>query len=382
MSRAQLQAERDLMAKLYDLTVDLTTMATARRTCSTRASLNDVGRKFQDPAPLPLRRRQGTSGPLHEFRGQCCLSQPSVRISPPPASWRSAPAGISVAAAPPQTLGDLVRAGKRESVLAAITSPDVDVNEKAPDGSTALMWATFNVDRELVRALLKAGAKADVTSHYGATALGEAVKVEDIELVRMLLDAGANVNSPNLRQPDRADAGRQHRLAADLEAAGRARRRRERGGNLPRPERADVGGGRQPAGHRRPAACARREERRPARQVRRLAAPDDLGAARPVPVAPDRRTHRTALRHPLGLPALCSIAGEGGRRRQQAQSGRRHAADQCARQQALRHRDVPARQGRQSARLGHERPHAHLCGGGHELVPRRRIWRRPWLPCA
>jgi ankyrin repeat protein len=106
--------------------------------------------------------------------------------------------GISFAAAPAQTLGDLVRAGKRESVLAAITSPDVDVNEKALDGSTALMWATFNVDRELVRALLKAGAKADVTSRYGATALTEAVKLEDIELVRLLLDAGANVNSPNL----------------------------------------------------------------------------------------------------------------------------------------------------------------------------------------
>jgi ankyrin repeat protein len=105
--------------------------------------------------------------------------------------------GITTAAAPPQTLGDLVRAGKRESVLAAITSPDVNVNEKAPDGSTALMWATFNVDKELVRALLKAGAKADVTNRYGASALGEAVKVEDIELVRMLLDAGANVNSPN-----------------------------------------------------------------------------------------------------------------------------------------------------------------------------------------
>lgn len=107
-------------------------------------------------------------------------------------------AGISFAAGPPQTLGDLVRAGKRDSVLAAITSPDVNVNEKAPDGSTALMWATFNVDRELVRALLKAGAKADVTSRYGSTALAEAVKVEDIDLVRMLLDAGANVDSPNL----------------------------------------------------------------------------------------------------------------------------------------------------------------------------------------
>ena len=107
-------------------------------------------------------------------------------------------AGNLMAAGAPLTLGDLVRQGKRESVLAAITSPDVDVNAKAPDGSTALMWAVFNVDRELVRALLKAGAKANVTNSYGSTALTEAIKVEDIELVRMLLDAGANVNSPNL----------------------------------------------------------------------------------------------------------------------------------------------------------------------------------------
>ena len=89
-----------------------------------------------------------------------------------------------------------MRASKRDSVLAAITSPDVDVNEKAPDGSTALMWATFNVDRELVRALLKAGAKADVTSRYGATALSEAVKVEDIELVRACCSTPAPMWTP------------------------------------------------------------------------------------------------------------------------------------------------------------------------------------------
>ncbi|MDR2215792.1 MAG: ankyrin repeat domain-containing protein [Nevskiaceae bacterium] len=106
--------------------------------------------------------------------------------------------GIAAAAGPKLTLGDLVRAGKRESVLAAITSPDVNVNEKAPDGSTALMWATFNADRELVDALLKAGAVANVTNSYGASALSEAIKLVDIDLVRTLLDAGADVNSPNL----------------------------------------------------------------------------------------------------------------------------------------------------------------------------------------
>ena len=105
---------------------------------------------------------------------------------------------IAIAQAPQRTLVDLVREGKRDSVIAAITSPDVDVNAKAPDGSTALMWSIFNVDRELARALLKAGARADVTSSYGATALAEAVKLDDLELVRMLLDAGADVDSPNL----------------------------------------------------------------------------------------------------------------------------------------------------------------------------------------
>jgi ankyrin repeat protein len=106
--------------------------------------------------------------------------------------------GFAHAASAPLTLGDLVRQGKRDSVLAAITSPEVDVNAKASDGSTALMWAVFNVDRELVRALLKAGAKADITNNYGATALGEAVKIEDLGFVRTLLDSGANANSPNL----------------------------------------------------------------------------------------------------------------------------------------------------------------------------------------
>jgi ankyrin repeat protein len=96
-----------------------------------------------------------------------------------------------------ESLADLVKAGKREAVLAAITSPDVDVNVKEPDGSTALMYATYNVDRELVAALLKAGAKADVINNFGASALSEAVKLSDVEMVRMLLDAGADANSRN-----------------------------------------------------------------------------------------------------------------------------------------------------------------------------------------
>jgi ankyrin repeat protein len=104
---------------------------------------------------------------------------------------------LSSAASAPQTLVDLIRAGNRDAVLAAITSPDIDVNAVDADGSTPLLWATYKVDHEMVRALLKKGAKANVSNHYGSSPLIEAVKLGDVELARMLLDAGADPNSSN-----------------------------------------------------------------------------------------------------------------------------------------------------------------------------------------
>lgn len=95
------------------------------------------------------------------------------------------------------TLADLVRTGQREAVLAAITSPDLDVNVADPDGSTALLWATYKVDHELVRALLKDHANPNIINHYGAAPLTEAAKLGDVDLVRMLLEAHADPNTHN-----------------------------------------------------------------------------------------------------------------------------------------------------------------------------------------
>jgi ankyrin repeat protein len=105
--------------------------------------------------------------------------------------------GATLSAAASETLSDLIRAGNREAVLAAVTSPDLDVNVRDPDGSTALLWATYKADHELVKTLLKRGARANITNQYGASPLTEAVKLDDLELVQQLLGAHADPNSAN-----------------------------------------------------------------------------------------------------------------------------------------------------------------------------------------
>ena len=95
------------------------------------------------------------------------------------------------------SLIDLIRDGRNDDALAAIAA-GADVHATEPDGATALMWATYKVEHELVDALLEAGADADVTNMYGSSPLAEAVKLDDAELVRTLLEAGADPDSPNL----------------------------------------------------------------------------------------------------------------------------------------------------------------------------------------
>lgn len=121
----------------------------------------------------------------------------TIRAGGLAASLLALGAALSTPAFSQETLGDLIRAGQREAVLAAITSPDLDVNTPEADGSTPLLWATYKVDRDMVRALLKAGARANVTNKYGSSPLTEAVKLGDVDMVRMLLDAKADANSPN-----------------------------------------------------------------------------------------------------------------------------------------------------------------------------------------
>jgi ankyrin repeat protein len=98
-------------------------------------------------------------------------------------------------------LAGLIQSGNRMAALerlrGAKAASAADVNAPQPDGTTALHWAVYKVDYELVEALLKRGAKANVTNEFGATPLAEAVKLADARLAKMLLDAGAPVDAAN-----------------------------------------------------------------------------------------------------------------------------------------------------------------------------------------
>lgn len=72
-----------------------------------------------------------------------------------------------------------------------------DVNIRQGDGSTALLWAVYNVDEELASLLLSREADPDLMNSYGASPLGEAVKAANVALVRRLLEAGADPEAAN-----------------------------------------------------------------------------------------------------------------------------------------------------------------------------------------
>jgi len=75
--------------------------------------------------------------------------------------------------------------------------PAADVNKRAVDGSTPLLYAVYDANVEEVRRLIKAGANVTIGNNYGATPMGLAGEIGNAEIIKMLLDAGANVESPN-----------------------------------------------------------------------------------------------------------------------------------------------------------------------------------------
>lgn len=69
------------------------------------------------------------------------------------------------------------------------------VNEAENDGSTALLWATYQSDPDMVAALLEAGADANTANRLGLTPLLQAARTGDAAVLRLLLENGADPNA-------------------------------------------------------------------------------------------------------------------------------------------------------------------------------------------
>jgi len=95
-----------------------------------------------------------------------------------------------------ESLPDLLAAGNRNAALASITR-GVDANEASVDGTTALFWAVYQKDLELVESLLAQGADPDIRNNYGASPMSEAAVHGDFSIMKALLEAGGDVESPN-----------------------------------------------------------------------------------------------------------------------------------------------------------------------------------------
>jgi ankyrin repeat protein len=89
---------------------------------------------------------------------------------------------------------DLVEAAKKadRAAVQALLKAGADVNARAGDGSTALLWASYRDDLELVDILLRARADVNAANDLGATPIWAAARNGSAAMTKRLLDAGAN----------------------------------------------------------------------------------------------------------------------------------------------------------------------------------------------
>ena len=84
-----------------------------------------------------------------------------------------------------------------DGVAASISAEDI--NAAQADGMSALFWAVYHEEADMVSLLLNAGAEANVQNRYGLTPLIQSAITGNGEIISMLLDAGADANARTLQ---------------------------------------------------------------------------------------------------------------------------------------------------------------------------------------
>jgi ankyrin repeat protein len=102
---------------------------------------------------------------------------------------------VLLSAASDTRLSDAAMQGNQDAVR-SLLKQRVDVNAPQGDGTTALHWAAYRDDLEMVKLLLAAGANAQATTREGAiTPLLMACQNGNVTIIEALLKAGADVNA-------------------------------------------------------------------------------------------------------------------------------------------------------------------------------------------
>jgi ankyrin repeat protein len=79
-------------------------------------------------------------------------------------------------------------------LVRALLQETPDVNEVRGDGGTALIWASYWGNPEVIDLLISAGADVNMTTDLGVTALWSAAELGHLAVTERLLDAGADPN--------------------------------------------------------------------------------------------------------------------------------------------------------------------------------------------
>jgi ankyrin repeat protein len=104
---------------------------------------------------------------------------------------------VTQVVAHPAPLVDAVRARDSATARKLLRESREAVKQIAVDGTTALHWAVYNDDADLVDRLVAAGADVNAANDYGATPLSQAAVVGNVRVIKRLLGAGADVESAN-----------------------------------------------------------------------------------------------------------------------------------------------------------------------------------------
>jgi ankyrin repeat protein len=100
----------------------------------------------------------------------------------------------TVSAAGKSDVADAASKGDKAAVRALIQQK-ADVNAPQTDGATALHWAVYREDADLVDTLIRAGAKPAVTNREGVTPLMMAALYGNAGIIDRLLKAGADAKA-------------------------------------------------------------------------------------------------------------------------------------------------------------------------------------------